>query len=189
MAKTEPFDNYTFQYEEWFEQNKIVFESELLAIKRQMPECFNGIEIGAGSGQFAAPLGIKIGVEPSGKMREIAQKRGIEVIDGIAESLPFEDSQFDLALMTTTVCFIDDVDKSFKEAYRVLKSGGVFIIGFIDKESPIGKLYQRHKEENVFYRLATFRTVDEVVSILKKAGFQSFNFSQTIFHNISVALH
>jgi len=46
-------------------------------------------------------------------------------------------------------------------------------------------LYQQHKNENVFYRVATFYSVDEVVSHLKMAGFKVFNFAQTIFHNLA----
>ncbi|MCK4731186.1 MAG: class I SAM-dependent methyltransferase [Methanophagales archaeon] len=185
MIKTKPFDEYASQYEDWFKMNKFAFESELQAIRTQLPKSNNGIEIGVGSGQFAAPLGIKIGIDPSEKMREIAQKRGIEVIDGLAESLPFDDSQFDFTLMTTTICFVDDIEASFQEAYRILKPDGFLIIGFIDRESPIGRLYQQHKGESVFYRIATFYTVDEVISNLKKAGFKNFNFTQTIFHNLA----
>jgi ubiquinone/menaquinone biosynthesis C-methylase UbiE len=185
MAKTKPFDEYAFQYEDWFERNRFVYESELRAIREQLPKSNNGIEIGVGSGRFAMPLGIKIGLEPSRKMREMAQKRGIEVIDGVAEKLPFHDSQFGFALMVTTICFLDDMEAAFKEVYRVLKPSGLFIIGFIHKGSPIGKLYQKHKNESVFYRVATFYSVDEVVSHLKQAGFKNFNFTQTIFHNLT----
>ena len=185
MTKTNLFDEYTSQYEDWFERNKFAFESELRAIREQLPKSNNGIEIGVGSGRFAVPLGIKIGIDPSRKMREIAQKRGIEVIDSVAESLPFDDSQFDFALMVTTICFVDDIVASFQEAYRILKPGGFLIIGFIDRESPVGKLYQQHKSESVFYKVATFYSVYEVVYRLKKAGFKNFNFTQTIFHNLA----
>ncbi len=185
MAKTEPFDEYTLQYEDWFEKNKWVYESELLAIKELLPESGKGIEIGVGSGRFAAPLGIQLGVEPSRQMRKIANRRGIEVINGVAENLPFNDAQFDFVLMVTTICFLDDIEAAFKEAYRILKHGGFFIIGFIDKDSPVGKLYQQYKNENVFYRVATFYSVDEVISYLKETGFKNFYFTQTIFHNLT----
>jgi len=109
MAKVEPFEEYGSQYKGWFERNKFVYESELRAIREQLPERGKGIEIGVGSGRFAAPLGIKLGLEPSRKMRELARSRGIETIEGIAERLPFHDSQFEFALMVTTICFVDDI--------------------------------------------------------------------------------
>lgn len=185
MPKTEPFEKYAGQYEDWFEKNRFAYESELRAIRAQIPESGDCIEIGVGSGRFASPLGIKLGVEPSKKMREVAEQRGIKALDGVAEALPFNDSVFDCALMVTTICFLDDIEGAFKEAYRVLKSGGFLIIGFVDRDSVIGRQYQRQKEKSVFYRIATFYSVDEVIVYLRKAGFRDFHFSQTIFHSLS----
>jgi len=134
-----------------------------------------------GSGRFAAPLGVKLGVDPSKRMGEIAQKRGIEVIEGIAESLPLSDSQFDFVLMVTTICFLDDIEAALKEANRVLKSGGYLIIGFIDAKSPMGRLYKKHKNESTFYKDATFYSVKELISHMKKAHFRDFCYRQTLF--------
>jgi len=184
MARTQPFDKHTSQYEAWFKENKNAYLSELQAIREQMPDSQNSIEIGVGSGRFAQPLGIKKGVEPSQKMREIAEKRGIHTIEGIAEALPLEDAQYDLVLMVTTICFVDNLYKAFQEAYRILRFGGILLIGFIDKESPVGKLYLEHQQESVFYRDATFYSVDEVVTEMIKTGFKNLKFSQTIFHHL-----
>jgi SAM-dependent methyltransferase len=185
MARIEPFEKHPLQYEQWFDKHKFAYESELHAIRKLLPHGGNGLEIGVGSGRFAVPLGIKLGIEPSSKMMQIALRKGIEVIGGVAESLPFRNSQFDFALMVTTICFLDNVEVAFNEAYRILKPDGCLIIGFIDKDSPVGQLYQQHKDESVFYQIATFYSVDEVVSCLKKAKFNSFDFSQTIFHNLA----
>ena len=127
MAKIEPFERYTGQYEDWFLKNRFVYRSELKAIKEQLPEGKRGIEIGVGTGQFGAPLGIDIGIEPSHKMGGIARKRGIKVIDAVAESLPLRNSSHDFILMVTTICFLDDIMASFKEIYRVLKVNGEFL--------------------------------------------------------------
>lgn len=185
MPRIEPFEEHPLQYERWFELNEFAYASELEAIKKLLPKTGNSVEIGVGSGRFAAPLGIKLGVEPSRKMRELARSRGIGTIDGVAEKLPFGASQLDFALMVTTICFLDDIAAAFEEAYRVLKPRGCLLIGFVDKNSPLGRLYQQHKDESVFYRTATFYSTDEVVSCLKKAGFKKFDFTQTIFHNLA----
>ncbi len=182
--KIQPFEKFTSEYEDWFERNKFAFISELNAVKNQLPDSTNGVEIGVGSGRFAAPLSIKLGIEPSKEMRKIARKRGIEIIAGVAEHLPLVDFRFDFALMITTICFVDDLETSFGEAYRVLKKGGFLIVGFVDKESIVGKLYREHKEESLFYKIANFYSVNEVVSNLKKAEFENFDFTQTIFHSL-----
>jgi len=184
MSKIEPFEKHTSEYETWFENNRFVYESELRAIKDQLPKKGEGIEVGVGSGRFAAPLGIKFGVDPSRKMRELARSRGVAAIEGAAEKLPFADCRFDFVLMVMTICFLDDIEASFKEAFRVLKSDGHLIVGFIDKESPVGVLYQQQKSESVFYKGATFYSVDEVTSYLKKTGFINLVFTQTILHHL-----
>ena len=182
--KIQPFEEYTDKYEDWFEKNYWVYQSELQAVREQLPKQENGIEIGVGSGRFAGPLGINLGVEPSPKMRELAKARGIEVVDSGSEELPFNNSQFDFVLMVTTICFLDDIEKAFREIYRILKPNGRLIIGLVDKNSPIGKIYQKHKEQSEFYKIATFYSVDEVVFYLKNTGFGHFEFNQTIFRDL-----
>jgi ubiquinone/menaquinone biosynthesis C-methylase UbiE len=178
----EPFDRFAQQYDEWFDKNRFIYESELQALKELLPESKNSIEVGVGSGRFAAPLNIKVGIDPSREIGKIAKKRNIKVIEGIAESLPFHDSQFDLVLMVTTICFLEDVEKALKEAYRVLKFKGHIIVGFIDAESPMGKYYEEHKSGSRFYAQARFFSVKQVISLLKKVHFNDLHFRQTIFN-------
>ena len=185
MPRISPFEKYAEQYEEWFVENRWVYEAELRAVKAMLPVGGHGVEIGVGSGRFAEPLGIKIGVEPSKRMREIAQKRGIQVLDGVAEELPFDDAGFDFVLMVTTVCFVDNIRKALLEAHRVLSHGGFLIIGFVDRNSMVGQAYLNRKEENVFYKNATFFSVDELVEIMDQAGFTDLTFNQTIFKGLS----
>lgn len=180
MVNFEAFETNALKYDEWFDTNRSAYESELQAVRELLPESENGVEVGVGSGRFAAPLGIKLGIDPSREMGKLAEKRGIKVIEGVAELLPFDDLQFDFVLMVTTICFLDDVEKAFEEAHRVLKPGGCLIIGFIDSESPVGKLYEKRKDESTFYKDARFYSVKEVVSYMKKAHFRDFNFKQTL---------
>ena len=181
MAKIEPFEKYTDQYEDWFVQNRFAYQSEIEAVRPHLPYRGWGFEIGVGSGLFAEPFGIHFGVEPSKKMRALATRRGVTVVEGVAEDLPLENNFYDFALMVTTICFLDDVPKSLAEAHRVIKPGGKLIIGFIDKNSPVGKLYQKYKQENVFYRVAEFYSVDEVIAYMITAGFSNLQYTQSIF--------
>ena len=189
VAKIESFDKYSKEYDEWFIENQDIYQAELNVIKSLIPSDASGVEIGVGSGRFALPLGIKIGVEPSNKMAEISRKKGIQVYEAVAEQLPFNNKTFDFALMVTTICFVDDLVKSFKEAYRVLKNDGFIIVGFVDKESKLGKRYQLKKEASRFYRNATFYSVNEVMDLLTKAHFEDFLIKQTVFSSRSDELN
>jgi ubiquinone/menaquinone biosynthesis C-methylase UbiE len=184
MARTEPFDKYLDEYEEWFKENKFVYESELEAVRHFIPQNKKGIEIGIGSGRFALPFGINEGVEPSTAMQNFAIKKGLKVYDGIAEDLPLADESYEFALMVTTICFVDDVLKSFCEINRILKPRGNVIIGLVDRESPLGKIYQKMKEQNKFYRMATFYSTKEVISYLEKSNFNNMKIVQTVFGDI-----
>jgi SAM-dependent methyltransferase len=181
MPRIEPFEEHPRQYEDWFEQHSLVYQSELKAVWHLLPPRGMGMEIGVGSGRFAAPLGIKVGVEPSAAMRNLAEARGIEVYDAVAEQLPFENGVFDFALMVTTICFVDDIRASFREAARVIKAQGELIVGFVDRDSLLGKLYEKHKGENVFYRKATFFSTREVLALLAETGFDVIETVQTVF--------
>jgi ubiquinone/menaquinone biosynthesis C-methylase UbiE len=86
--------------------------------------------------------------------------------------------------MVTTICFVDDVKQSINEAKRIVKAGGKLIIGLIDKNSPIGKMYNKHQKESVFYSNAIFYSTEEIVDYMKKTGFQDFYFTQTIFTSL-----
>lgn len=184
MPRTEPFDKHPVEYEEWFNKHKYVYESEVEAVRYFIPAGKQGIEIGIGTGRFAIPFGITEGIEPSAAMRYFALVKGIEAQNGIAEKLPFEDQSFDFALMVTTICFVDDIKKSFAEVRRILKPGGSFIIGLVDKNSPLGIIYEKLKKQNKFYRSATFYSADEVITLLEENGFSEIEIVQTIFGSL-----
>ncbi|WP_216594039.1 class I SAM-dependent methyltransferase [Desulfobacter postgatei] len=82
MYKISPYQNYAKQYDQWFDENRQVYEAELRAVRSFIPERLCGLEIGAGTGRFAAPLGIQIGIEPVESMRKIARQRGVDVLGG-----------------------------------------------------------------------------------------------------------
>jgi len=96
------------------------------------------LEVGIGSGlnlPFYDPAKVKQvwGVEPSCKMRAMAEKKAVDLpfdVDFIGlsgEEIPMEKNSADTVLVTYTLCSIPDVQKALKEMNRVLKPGGELI--------------------------------------------------------------
>ncbi len=181
MAKTSAFDQHALAYDAWFTDNQAYFKAELEAIRCLFPGPGKGIEIGVGTGRFAQALDIHWGIEPSKDMYTIARDRGITIINGVAEALPIKAESFDHVLLVTTICFLDSLTQSLEEVFRILKQKGLVLIGFIEKESELGRKYQSRKKKSRYYKDATFHSVDEVLHTLRIAGFTDFKFTQTLF--------
>lgn len=180
MAKTAPFDAYPDRYDAWFDRHEAAYRSELAAVRALLPDEGEGLEVGVGTGRFAAPLGIQHGVDPS-SIRARARERGIDVQDGVAEDLPYPDGRFDRVLMTTTLCYLDDLPQAFREMYRVLRPGGAFVVGFVDRDGPLGRRYEEKRGESDFYRNAQFHAADEVAALMRRTGFVELTTRQTLF--------
>jgi len=80
--------------------------------------------------------------------------------------------------MMTVICFMDDIAPSLTETFRVLRSGGVLIIGFIDTKGEIA--WRERKSPGRFLRHALFRSVDEVKEAIRSAGFTEITVRQCL---------
>ena len=180
MPRTAPFEIHHRRYDDWFVRHAAAYQSELLAVRALLPWRGLGLAIGVGTGRFAAPLGVQMGIDPAREVLDYATNRGVSTVQAVAEALPFADSSFDYALSVTTICFVDDATAMLSEAYRVLKPGGELVIGFIDRTSDLGQHYLAHQAENVFYREATFFSADEVEQLLRDTGFSGSVWVQTL---------
>lgn len=187
MHKDLPFNTHTAEYDSWFDQHPGVFKSELAAIRQAWPDGNNlmSLEIGSGTGRFAEALQITEGIEPAANMNAVAEKRGVNTLSGIAEDLPYGDLEFDVVLMNCCISYLQDPDRALEEVYRVLKYGGCLLLGFIDRNSPIGKYYENKRAYSVFYRNAVFYSAEQVEEKLRNAGFRQMSFSQTLFHSLN----
>lgn len=170
-----PFEAASADYDAWFgsADGRIIFGREVDCLRKVMsPTTGRWLEVGVGTGRFAAALGVTEGVDPSASMRALAERRGIRAVDAVGECLPYADQSFDGVVMTTTLCFLADPAKSFEECHRVLKAVGRLVVGLIPADSPWGRLYAgKAAQGHPIYAAATFHTPQEVVDLGTRSGF------------------
>ena len=92
------------------------------------------IEPGAGDGRtfehYPPEVTHVLAVEPDPAARAAAAERAstaavpIEIVAGLAESLPAEDGSYDAAVLTGVLCTVTDPAGSLREVSRVLKADG-----------------------------------------------------------------
>ena len=126
------------------------------------------LEVGFGGGALlkalcvGTPMGFVAGLELSEEMiarsrfllrRQIDAGR-LEVRQGSVESMPFGDGQFDRACAVNTIYFWPDLITAMGEFWRVLRPGGLLVLGFLSDED-IGRAgldrhgFQRHARNGI----------------------------------------
>ena len=90
---------------------------------------------------------------------------------GVAEHLPWDNGVFDAALSVNSVYYWSDIERAFREAWRVLRPGGVFVLGLRRKDQ-----IDRIALERYGYRSPS---TGELGEALTKAGFGSVTIQQT----------
>ena len=178
------FDTFAERYDKWYDKpfGKTAFKLENNCIEslcKNLKRPF--LEIGVGTRRLAVALKMEYGIDKSIGVLKFAKERGIEVVRGEGENLPFVDTSFGAVFIIVTLCFVDDPLKVLKEASRILKDDGFLILGLILKESPWASFYAKKGEEgNVFYKIARFYTIKELKSMLKNVGLQILEVRSTI---------
>jgi SAM-dependent methyltransferase len=165
------FDTHAREYDRWYDDQRAIYRQELQLIRKYGRAAGADLELGVGTGRFAAPLGIRLGLDPSLPMLRMARARGVEAIRGIAETLPFRNQSMGSVLIMTSLCYFDDPLQALREVSRVLAPGGRVIIGFLGRGGKIAERYRNTREKGTFLAHATFYTPGEVISMLARAGF------------------
>lgn len=95
--------------------------------------CGGGMNINRMASEAKKVYGVDYSIESVNLSREVNEdliKRGkVEIYEGNVMDLPFEDNSFDIVTAFETVYFWPDIEESFGEVKRVLKPGGMFLIG------------------------------------------------------------
>ena len=107
------------------------------ALKRHgLAEGQQVLDVGSGTGVLAliaqetvGDQGRVVALDPSTGMLTQARANGVNsMVTGLAESLPFPDRQFDMLTMGYALRHVADLEQTFVEYRRVLKSGGKVLL-------------------------------------------------------------
>ncbi len=103
------------------------------------------LDVGTGDGTYAiaaAERGAQVvGLDVSQEMLDAARLRAeqagleLELREGWAEALPFDDGEFDLVLAVTILCFVAEPQKAVAEMARVLAPGGRLVLADLGRWS------------------------------------------------------
>lgn len=119
------------------------------------------LDIGSGPGLLVediaaviGPSGLICGVDISVDMIALSKKRcshfpQVELRQGDATSLPYENDKFDIAVSTQTLEYIEDIKKCLKELYRILKPGGRALLLCTDWDTLIWNTRDREQMRRI----------------------------------------
>lgn len=125
-------------------------------------------------GENGKVIGVDMTKEMIDKGRENIEKKGIENIEfvlGEMENLPLERNSVDAIISNCVINLSVDKDKTFSEAYRVLKEGGRMYISDIVLLEELTE-EQKNDEDLLTGCVAGALLKDDYLEKIKQAGFE-----------------
>ena len=188
-AKANPaaqaFEDLAGRYDAWYDTvaGRVMFDLELGALRPLLAGTGGPrLEVGAGSGRFAASLGIEVGLDPAEAPLKLAKARGLHVLRGVGDQLPFADNTFPAVALVVTLCFAENPAGVLAEVRRVLRPGGRLVVGLVPLDSAWGRSYEEEgRAGHPFYSQARFQTLAGHRRMLAMAGFRLVEARSTLF--------
>lgn len=177
------FDHYSEGYDEWYKTHigsfvDIVETQTAFSLLHPQPGQ-DVLDLGCGTGNFSLKLetlGCRVtGVDVSKKMLSAARKNAeskganrVKFMEMDGNQLVFEDNTFDAVLSMAAFEFIHTPRQVFSELLRVVKPGGIVVIGTIQKGGAWEKLYSGETMSGSAYAYAAFKSLDDLKALAPK---------------------
>ncbi|MCB9251203.1 MAG: class I SAM-dependent methyltransferase [Flavobacteriales bacterium] len=136
------------------------------------------LDIGCGTGNYTEALAQKglrfTGMDPSVKMLEKARSKASHVkwLQGNAESIPANDQSFDGVLASLTLHHWFDLEKGFKELFRVMKSGARMVCFTSLPEQTSSYWLSNYFPNMIKHSSEVLPSLDILVKLASKTGFE-----------------
>ncbi len=174
-SRASAFEELAARYDAWYDtaHGQLLFSLELACLRPLVPPGPRPrLEVGVGSGRFAASLGLEIGIDPVRSPLRLAAERSVAVVQGAGEHLPFGDRTFGAVVIVVTLCFVENPAAVLGEVARVLRPGGRLVVGLVPLDSAWGRRYRAQgRAGHPFYQNARFLTLAEHRRTIAGAGF------------------
>ncbi len=139
-------DNRTYydEFSNWYENERhdgyhaLIddLESDLLT---KWVTAKRALEVGCGTGLIMDRIRPRakrvVGVDISPGMLQGALARGLDVVQGDATALPFDDDEFDVVYSFKVLAHVQDIDQALREMVRVTQPGGHLVLEFYNRMS------------------------------------------------------
>jgi ubiquinone/menaquinone biosynthesis C-methylase UbiE len=158
------------------------------------------IEVGAGSGmnfaKYPPEVTSLVAMEPESYlceyMRRSAQEASVEVqvVEGVAERLPFESASFDAAVVSLMLCSVSDPRQVLDELFRVVRPGGrLHFLEHVRSGSAVLRSIQKGLDATFWPPLfGNCHTYRDTAATIREAGFGVERLEELRFPDMRVAL-
>ncbi|MFE0100691.1 class I SAM-dependent methyltransferase [Streptomyces sp. NPDC059009] len=143
-----------------------------------------GLDVGSGTGRFTPALaeafGPVVGVEPSVRMREVAQAQsrhpGVRYVPGAAEEIPVPSDSTDYALLGWSWHHVRDKPGAVRELARVLRPGGRLLLRTNFSDHHPRPWWLEHFPGGYEADASIFQPLHEVIALFTSAGWRVVGF-------------
>jgi SAM-dependent methyltransferase len=116
-----------------------LIDEQATELVRRVGQGKDVLEVGCGTGlilqQVAQFARSATGMDLSPGMLERARERGLEVVEGSATELPFDDASFDVAYSFKVLAHVPAFEQALAEMARVVRPGGYIVFDAYNRQS------------------------------------------------------
>ncbi len=164
------------EYESWYETPEgqkcdLIQKQDVRKFLPPVRDFTKLLDVGCGTGHWSGffwSLGYAVhGIDISEKMTLVAQKTVPECVFNVANAcaLPFPDASFDIVVSMAALEFIPDALAAVQEMARCTRSGGIMLIGTLNRLAPINRdRLQKGEEPYVSGNLFSPDELEDLIS-------------------------